>query len=415
MQIATPSAPAKLAYDKQPNEQWLVAAGDRVQPGQTLCKSNAWQHAALAGTVTHRDETHLEIHVEDDRQPTLTLEPLELATASPRDILQRIRAAGVAGLGGGAFPTATKLLAAQRNAVRHVIINAVECEPGISCDAALIANDPDPVELGAQAIARLLATDALVAAYGPNTRLPDSPHWQAHAHREVHTPMGAERKLVAGVLGDEVPNDARPTDHGVVVLNVATVHAIGRAVSGHPLIDRVVTLPTGNVRLPIGAPLSDHVSPPFCIGGQMSGVPLQADAAVRKGTNAVWPAHHFADRPCIRCGDCDRACPELLPVMQLHLAARAAAEDRRVTPAQATDAAARCIECGLCNPVCPSDINVLAALRLAKADATNRANRRAAAERNAARAARRDARLAAQADKAEQDRRARLQRGRRSW
>ncbi len=70
--------------------------------------------------------------------------------------------------------------------------------------------------------------------------------------------------------------------------------------------------------------------------------------------------------PCIRCGDCNAACPEGLPVLALLDALRAERDD--LASAAGIDA---CTACAACDAACPSAIPL--ARRFAERQSTRRA------------------------------------------
>jgi len=65
----------------------------------------------------------------------------------PEDVIARVRAAGLSGRGGGAFPTADKwaLAAAQGPGPKYVIANGDEGDPGAFSDRTLLEGDPHAV------------------------------------------------------------------------------------------------------------------------------------------------------------------------------------------------------------------------------------------------------------------------------
>jgi electron transport complex protein RnfC len=185
--------------------------------------------------------------------------------------------------------------------------------------------------------------------------------------------MGWDRQMLRYLTGREIPADGRATDIGVVIHNVATAHAVYRAVAlGQPLISRVVTVAGGavgapqNVEVLIGTLISEVLA--FCktdknrmarllMGGPMMGdaLPL-AEVPVVKACNGILAlAPEQIDqpdvKPCIRCSGCVSACPAgLLP---LEMASRIRANQLEA----AVDLGLKdCISCGSCSYVCPSNI-----------------------------------------------------------
>ncbi len=84
-----------------------------------------------------------------------------LASLSPEELVQRLRDAGIAGLGGAGFPTATKLASARDLGAHTLVLNGAECEPWICCDDALMRSAADDVVLGALILRRAARCRAL--------------------------------------------------------------------------------------------------------------------------------------------------------------------------------------------------------------------------------------------------------------
>ena len=340
--------------------------------------------------------------------------PLD-AAAPPAAVLARIEAAGIVGMGGGGFPTATKLRIVLAQGVDMVIGNGLATEPGATADIALLQAHLEEVASGLEIVRRCLASadreravQAVLAVpphsgIGPPATTVDAPY-----------PAGDERRLVAQVAGRTVPQGKRPTDVGVVVLNVATLFAIDDAVRhGKALRRRLVTVGDTNHWLALGTPLAtlkpllaedtSQVNSRLRVRGPLTGRTASADAVVEATTFHVdWAP---AAAPCIGCGWCRPACPERLAPDALHTAFERGAEDA---------AALDCTECGACSAACPSSIDLVNEFRALKAHHRREAARRRSAETARHRFEARTKRLQQTANAKDQRRDARLRR-RHTW
>jgi Na+-translocating ferredoxin:NAD+ oxidoreductase subunit C len=359
-------------------------------------------------------------------EPEREFTPVDWQSMHADELLEAIRDAGIAGLGGGAFPTAAKLERARSRAVPHLVLNGAECEPWICCDDALMRARADDVLHGAAVMLKasgashctivieddkpeaIAAVRAAIAATGDD-RI-------ELLSLDAIYPAGAERQLLAAATGIEVPHDSLPTAAGLVCQNVGTAAAVSRFVrTGAPLTTRIVTVTGSGVLRPanlearIGTPVAGlveacggYVSDPqrLLAGGIMTGRAIATDAVpITQAINCIVAAAsadlaaRVAESPCIRCGDCATVCPAGLLPQQLH---------RGIVSANATlverHGLEDCIECGCCDYVCPSGIPLTAVFREARAEARVRHDERRRADEARARHARHQARIEAAAE-----------------
>src|SRR5512139_8469 len=134
--------------------QPVVSDGDLVLKGQLLARPkgaiSAGVHAPTSGTVAS-------IGPHPIPHPSgLTATCIELATdgrdawaelpepwpdfeaRDPAELRERVRWAGIVGLGGAAFPSSVKLSPRREQPIHTLILNGAECEPYITCDDVLM-------------------------------------------------------------------------------------------------------------------------------------------------------------------------------------------------------------------------------------------------------------------------------------
>lgn len=405
--------PKQLIYPLQqrPGVQLkpVVAPGDTVLRGQVIADSEHFLatpvHAASSGTVTAIEDRLIPhpsglsdacILIDTDgNDKTLPQEPLEDYRLEPAASLRaKIRQAGIVGLGGAAFPTAIKLNPGPQRSIDTLILNGAECEPYITCDNVLMQTTADAVVQGALILLHALqigngiiaVEDHMTEAFEAISAAIDRSRDRRLTAIKVPTryPTGGEKQLIRVVTGKETPSGGIPADVGVICQNVGTAVAVFDAVCrGRPLTERIVTV-TGqgvkqqqNLRARIGTPIGDlirqcggyqeHVER-LIMGGPMMGFALpEDDIPIVKATNCILAAAgsevavRKETRPCIRCGDCAKACPvDLLP-QQLYWHSRAGNLEK-CKEFSLFD----CIECGCCEVVCPSQIPLVQYYRSAK-------------------------------------------------
>ncbi len=374
----------------------LIKVGDQVLKGQLLAHSqgaiSAPVHAPSSGSVVdvmdypapHPSALPIRTIVieTDGLDQWLPIQVPEDPFQLPaEEICARVGAAGVVGLGGAVFPSAVKLDLGRKNRIHTLLINAGECEPYLTCDDRLMQERAGEIVAGIRLMLRgMQATEAMIGiednkpeAYEamrlaclefPNIKVMQVP---------TRYPMGWDRQMLRYLTGREIPADGRATDIGVVIHNVATAHAVYRAVClGQPLISRVVTVSGGavakpqNVEVLIGTLISEVLA--FCevekskvarliMGGPMMGDALPfGEVPVVKACNGILALSELdietpEVKPCIRCSTCVTACP--VGLLPLEMASRIRANQLDA----AVDLGLKdCINCGSCSYVCPSNI-----------------------------------------------------------
>ncbi|MFW6181258.1 MAG: electron transport complex subunit RsxC, partial [Spirochaetota bacterium] len=327
---------------------------------------------------------------QDDRR---LLEPLgdDPGILDHRALVQRVREAGIVGLGGAAFPSHVKYSPPPDKSIDTLIINGCECEPYLTADHRLMLERTGDLVLGTRLIARMLQADRVIVGVEGNK--PDAvavlsalegEGGYRTAVTETRYPQGAEKMLIKALTGREVPSGGLPMDVGVVVANVGTAVAVCGAVrDGKPLMERVLTVTgdgvqePGNFLVRLGTPVSHLVDlaggtrgtvGKLIMGGPMMGLAQPSfDVPVIKGTSGILllqeqPFMHQGHLPCIKCSRCIRACPTYLMPSMLSIIGEAEqweqAEEYGVFD---------CIECGCCTYVCPSKRPIVQWVKTTKA------------------------------------------------
>lgn len=378
-----------------------VEVGQRVRKGEVIAwgegEDVVWVHAPTSGIITALETAPVaDLGVIDSVQITPDgldewgeRQPLGrvVNSAELADFALRM---GLVGLGGAGFPTGLKLQGPAEE-IDTLLINGAECEPFITCDDRLMRERAGEIVAAADYLAAVFKVERVCIGVEPN-----KPEALARLRRAATAagsrlevcalphryPAGGQPLLVKSLSGRHLPPGHLPAEVGAMVLNVATVYALGRAVfQGEPLISRVVTLTgnvkhAGNVEVPIGLPVAYLLqmagvrpdSRGVQVGGPMMGRLLEHDdAVVSKTTNCLIARSEqlFSPRPdatpCIRCNRCIDVCP--MALQPLHLFAAAKQNDVRRLQQERLSA---CIECGACSHVCPSHLPLRDSFRQAK-------------------------------------------------
>lgn len=373
-----------------------VKVGQAVLKGEVVAVAKetpgAPVHAPTSGTISAIEERPL-LHPSRLPEPCIILKPdgrdqwlereglTDWNQCNSQELIDKLAAAGVVGLGGAAFPTAFKL-AHHRQPIHTLVINGAECEPYISCDEALMRSQAADILEGARILRHILqAKRVLLAIEDPMSEVCALFEQQLAGQQDIELhrvpsiyPEGGEKQLIQTLTGQEVPSGGYPGDIGIICQNVGTAYASYRAVvHGEPLLSRIVTV-TGpgiaracNMHTLLGTPLRHLVAqaggylgknPKLVMGGPMMGQPLADDELpVIKACNCLLVLNEDevekpgATMPCIRCGECARVCPMKLVPQELYAWSRAENLEK-LEYWHLGD----CIECGCCSYVCPSEI-----------------------------------------------------------
>jgi electron transport complex protein RnfC len=385
----------------------LVSAGDLVLKGQRIGAADGQLssaiHAPTSGRVIAVEPCVMPhssglkgvcVRIEPDGQDRwIESEPLPWRSLAPDELRDALRDAGLVGLGGAVFPSHLKTKPGS-GGTATLVINGAECEPFITCDDMQMREHAAQIVRGASIIQHMLAARQVLIGIEDNkpeaiAAMRRAVELQGGGTMEVvavptRYPAGGAKQLIRVLTGIEVPHGRRSTDYGVQCFNTGTAWAVADfVVHGRPLISRIVTV-AGNVETPrnyevlFGTPMS-HVAKlagikpdtdRIIMGGPMMGYLMPGfDVPVVKATNCilVGSAALFPppapEMPCIRCGECARACPADLQPFELYWHSRS----KNFGKAQEYHLF-DCIECGCCAYVCPSSIPLVDYYRFAKSE-----------------------------------------------
>ena len=79
-----------------------------------------------------------------------------ITTLSAKELLEKVRKAGIIGIGGAGFPTHVKLAPPANTPVDTLLLNGAECEPYITADHRQMLEHADEIVEGARIILKIL-------------------------------------------------------------------------------------------------------------------------------------------------------------------------------------------------------------------------------------------------------------------
>lgn len=376
----------------------IVKQGDTVKTGQMICEAGGFvsipMHASITGKVTKIGrfphpggdmQQAIEISRTGDEEWVELVDDEDFLSLDSEEMKNRIRDAGICGMGGAGFPTHVKLSPPADKKIDTVIINGVECEPYLTADHRMMLERSEDVLQGLRIFMKIVGAEK--GYIGIEANKPDAINLfkkllSSEKNIEVtglklKYPQGAEKQLIYACTRRKVPNKGGlPMDVGVIVQNVGTAIASYEAVRHKkPLIERVITV-TGkivkkpkNLQARIGSMFNELLD--YCGGTSeevakiISGGPLMGSAIstlntpMGKGSSGLIlfnkeEAKKRQELTCIRCCRCVDVCPMFL--MPSTIASAVKHEEwESARRAGAVD----CIKCGCCAFVCPSHIKLI--------------------------------------------------------
>lgn len=381
----------------------IVEIGENVKCGQLIGEASNFVSSnifsSVSGTVVDIKTIVLPNSVksdaiviepsESDSEPILFDTKNNLDEWTAEEIIERVKQAGIVGMGGAGFPTHVKLSPKDRNAIDTILINAAECEPYITADYRRIIENTSEIVSGCEILLKVFPNAKVIIAVEDNKIDAIKLLKNATCNNENITvkklktkyPQGGERQLIYAVLNRKINSSMLPFEKGVIVDNIETVFNIEEAViKGMPLIYRTMTLQGQlmnnpcNVIAPIGMNTRDIIDMmggvkesdnlKIISGGPMMGFSMETlDSPVTKTSSSILAIKNETSKAsnCINCGRCVTACPEnLLPSKLAKYSENDQVEEFEET------GGLECIECGCCSFVCPAKKHLKQSITLMK-------------------------------------------------
>ena len=376
----------------------LVKKGDEVLVGQKVGEADGLISAnvisSCSGKVKAVEKRRIQngqmvecIVIDNDGQYTMAEgfgEKEDISSLTREEIVQRVKDAGIVGLGGAGFPTHVKLSPKKPEAIRYVIGNGSECEPYLTGTDQLMRTKPDAIIEGFSLLLKLFPNAEGVIVVEDNKPEAIAALQNASAGNERITILpaktkygqGGEKMLIETVAGINYPASMLPADVGCIVQNLCTVYAIDRAVYyREPLFTHTFTLTGDAVKSPGNFIVRDGMSfeelieaagglkdgaevKKAIVGGPVMGIAIpNLGVPIQKTSSGV--ALVTVDESevaqdimtsCLRCGRCTTVCPlGLMPQLMAEAVTFGNLEryEKKLYGLE-------CIQCGCCSYICPA-------------------------------------------------------------
>lgn len=370
----------------------IVAVGDHVLKGQKIAEAGGFVsspiYASVSGTVKAIEPRRVavgdmvnSIVIENDGTfEEVAYTACEDVTAlTNEEIINKVKEAGVVGMGGAGFPTHVKLSPKEPEKIEYIIANCAECEPYLTADYRRMLENPEELIAGMKIILKLFGNAKGI--FGIENNKPDcieklqelvkdEPRLEV-CPLQTKYPQGGERQLIYAVTGRAINSKMLPADAGCIVDNVETIISVYNAVKlGKPVMHRVSTITgdavekPGNFLYSIGTNYAELVDaaggfkeqPEKIIsGGPMMGFSMfSLDIPTTKTSSSLLcltkdEVAAIMPTACINCGRCVEACPEQLIPSRL-----AKFSDKGLSEEFEKWSGLECVECGSCSFACPA-------------------------------------------------------------
>ncbi|MFA6894924.1 MAG: RnfABCDGE type electron transport complex subunit C, partial [Bacteroidales bacterium] len=212
----------------------LVQKGDKVKVGQVIGKPvgfiSGFVHSSVSGTVTAVEPMpdlagimvmHVVIAVEGDEweeEIDRTSDIKREINYTSEEIIEKIKNAGIVGLGGAAFPTHVKLNPPKDKKAEYLILNGSECEPYVTADDRIMREQPEQIFIGAAIMMKAL--NVTKAFIGIEENKPQSiaiMEKVGETYPQINVvilkkkyPQGGEKQLIDAITGRKVPSLGLP-------------------------------------------------------------------------------------------------------------------------------------------------------------------------------------------------------------
>lgn len=286
----------------------VVKANDKVQKGTLLAVPNglgANIFSSVYGSVVSVLEDRIVIQPDEEQRE----EFVPIDEGKPLDM---VKEAGVVGMGGAGFPTGVKLGTDLKGG--FILINAVECEPGLYHNIRQLEENMEMTLRGVKLCMEISnAAKAVFVVKAKNKKavkiireaIQEEENVCIHLLPDIY-PMGEERAVVREVLGKLLDPTQLPSAADSIVINVETVLRVAEAVDlRKPSYSKNMTV-TGRLKgenqahvymdVPVGMSVGDMIEKSggidgqygeIIMGGAFTGAAVGVEAPVTKTTGGI--------------------------------------------------------------------------------------------------------------------------------
>ncbi len=286
-------------------------------------------------------------------------------------LLSEIEKSKITGMSGNGFSIYEKISSfIASEAIRRVLlINAVECDPGLLHDEWLLTNRYEEITRVSHYLKQALGLNQIFLA--TKNKMINSTEEITVVNVPPRYPMGEEHFLIQQALGFKLSKKDIPTRHGILVLNLQSIYQLNKIINSSYDFGRFITI----ADLSKGRAKVAYVYPEDNIAGLLKKeFGNSGDCVIYKG-HGIMSADiaedtddfsclgnfaAYAQAPnisntnkCRKCGACTRRCPANVNVDKI-----VQAIDNKHSQSISSYHPENCIQCGSCTYFCHGSKNV---------------------------------------------------------
>ncbi len=244
---------------------------------------------------------------------------------SAEELIKLIKENNITGKGGAAFPTAEKIssLINSGEKAKILIINAVECDPGLLHDKWILENKMPQIIETSKILKNILNLDRII--FASKSEINSTAKEVETVRVENFYPAGAETVLIESLLNISIKPGDIPAEKGILVQNIQTILSLHNALFNPSSAKQqyltfsnikkqestVILCETGTSVKKVCEDLAPGEKSLFIGGGVMQTRPAEDNDIIDSTVNfiAVSEPPVINEKGCVGCDQCISHCP----------------------------------------------------------------------------------------------------------
>lgn len=302
-------------------------------------------------------------------------------TMTVKELLNKLDELQIRGLSGSGYKTAEKIRTLLESEVKNMslLINAVECEPGLVHDEWLLHNQFQTIQEGIKVLTQSIPFNKVyIATKKISDKVREGIQKEIPSQAEIVTvpyyyPIGEEHNLIQYITGKQLKREEIPAKKGILVVNVQTVYTIAmvmkedkvqqsRFLTVANLVEGKATVVKANFGMKVVEVAKKILGSTkgltlYCGGGVMNAHRATLEDVIDEHMNFIGyqrEIHYTNTNRCKGCGACERNCPANIPIKHI---IKALEQNKQSEVRQLLTGT--CLRCGACTYHCAAGKNTM--------------------------------------------------------